>query len=161
MVKSVDGTLTDTERDQFIQGVEQLEGALPFGPVTLNPQEVARLTKAGPATATFVVDGLELAIRNPDLVPSSVDPAKLQEKLMLIRNLDVITSVVAQFQQKLANTNIVAKAEAYEHARTAYALMKRNKAVGMAEARNRLAQRFKKQGRRKSVTITEPQNTES
>lgn len=152
MVTQVNGTLTDSQREEAIQGIEQLELSLPFSKVTLSPQQIARLTKAGPKSATFVVDGLELAIRNPDLMPASVNAVQLQEKLTLLRNLDVLTAVVAQFQQKLANTSTVAKSEAYDHARTAYFLLKRKNADGLVEGRDRLAQRFAKQGRRKVDT---------
>ena len=150
MVTTIQGTLTDSQREEAIQGIEQLELSLPFSKVTLSPQQIARLTKAGPKSATFVIDGLELAIRNTDLMPASVNAIQLQEKLTLIRNLDVVTAVVAQFQQKLVNTATVAKSDAYEHARNAYFLLKRKNADGLVEGRNRLAQRFAKQGRRKS-----------
>ncbi len=152
MVTKVNGTLTDSQREEAIQGIEQVESSLPFSKVTLSPLEIARLTKAGPKTATFVMDGLELAIRNPDLMPASVNVIELQDQLTLIRNLDVLTAVVAQFQQKLVNTSMVAKSQAYEHARTAYFLLKRKNAEGLIEGRNRLAQRFAKQGRRKAGT---------
>jgi hypothetical protein len=47
---------------------------------------------------------------------------------------------------------MVAKSEAYDHARTAYFLLKRKNADGLVEGRDRLAQRFAKQGRRKADT---------
>ncbi len=150
MVAKIEGTLSDPQREEAIQGISTLESSLPFSKVTLNTKQIARLTKAGPKSATFVTDGLELAIRNPDLMPASVSATELQEKLTLIRNLDALTGVVAQFQQKLANTSMVAKSDAYEHARTAYFLLKRKKAAGLTEGRARLAQRFAKQGRRKT-----------
>jgi phosphotransacetylase len=152
MVTKVNGTLTDSQREEAIQGIEEVESSLPFSKVTLSPLDIARLTKAGPKTATFVIDGLELAIRNPDLMPASVNVIELQDQLTLIRNLDVLTAVVAQFQQKLVNTSMVAKSQAYNHARTAYFLLKRKNADGLIEGRNRLAQRFAKQGRRKAET---------
>lgn len=152
MFQKVEGSLNDTERDRILEGVDTLEASLPFGALVLNPQEVARFAKAGPASATFVIDGLELASRNADLLPASVTPEQLQERLELIRNLDVVVSKVAQFQEKLVNTTTVAKAEAYELARTSYALLKRKKAAGMRDGRDRLAQRFVKQGRRKTKT---------
>ncbi len=152
MLNKIEGTLNDTERDRILEGVDTLEASLPFGTMALNPQEVTRIAKAGPATASFVTDGLELASRNADLLPASVTPQQLQERLALIRNLDVVVSKVAQFQERLVNTSTVAKAEAYELARTSYALLKRKKAAGMRDGRDRLAQRFVKQGRRKSNT---------
>jgi hypothetical protein len=149
---SINGSLTDNERDSLIQAVVQLESNLPFGTVDLSPQEVVRLAKAGPASATFVTDGLELASRNPDLVPASVTPGQVRNQLTLIRNLDAVTAAVAKFQEKLANSTMVAKANAYELARIVYLLIKQKKAAGLRDGRDRLAQRFKKQGRRRPNT---------
>jgi len=157
MVKSITGTLSDTERDAFISGVVGLESALSIRLAALSPSEVTRLPKAGPASASFVVDGLELASRNPELLTANVTVQEVQEKLQLIRNLDVLDSVVGQLKEKLAHSTILAKAEAYEIARTAYVLLKRAKAAGLTESRDKLAKRFKRQGKR-SVEETPTQS---
>jgi hypothetical protein len=145
------GTLSDTERDAFLTGVLELEAALPFGLAALSPLEVNRLAKAGPASASFVVDGLELARRNPELLTANVTAQEVKEKLRLIRNLDVLDSALGQLKEKLTHTTMVAKAEAYDIARTAYALLKRKKAAGLVEGRDKLAQRFKRHGKRKAA----------
>jgi hypothetical protein len=142
------GTLPDTGRDAFLTGVIELEAALPIKLAALSPSEVNRLAKAGPASASFVAEGLELASRNPELLTADVTPQEVQEKLRLIRNLDVLDSALGQLKEKLAHTTMLAKAEAYDIARTAYALLKRKKAAGLVESRDKLAQRFKRQGRR-------------
>lgn len=159
MVKTINGTLSDTERDAFVTGVLGLETALPFGLAALSPSEVIRLAKAGPATASFVVDGLELASRNPELLTANVTAQEVKDMLQLIRNLDVLDGVVGQLKEKLAHTAIIAKAEAYEIARTAYMLLKRGKAAGLTEGRDKLAQRFKRQGKRSGEEDTpQPQS---
>ena len=160
METSINGSLTDTERDSLLQAVASLESNLSFTTVDLSPQEVNRIAKAGPASATFVVDGLELASRNPDLVPASITTQELQNRLALLRNLEVVTGVVAKFHEKLTDTALLAKAEAYEVARTVYALIKRKKAAGLRDGRDRLAQRFAKQGRRKSEPAIPAEPTE-
>jgi hypothetical protein len=157
MVTAINGTLSDTERDAFVSGVLGLESALPFGLAALSPSEVNRLAKAGPASASFVTDGLELASRNPELLTANVTPQEVKEKLQLIRNLDVLDAATGQLKEKLAHTAIVAKAEAYDIARTAYALLKRKKAAGLVEGRDKLAQRFKRHGNRKTKG-DKPQN---
>jgi len=158
MATTISGTLSDTERDAFVSGVNGLATALPIGLTALSPSEVTRLAKAGPATASFVTDGLELASRNPELLTADITAQQVQEKLQLIRNLDVLDSVVGQLKERLAQTAVVAKAEAYEIARTAYVLMKRKNAAGLVEGRDKLAQRFKRQGARKPQE--EPQPTQ-
>jgi hypothetical protein len=83
----------------------------------------------------------------------------LQNRLALLRNLEVVTGVVAKFHEKLTDTALLAKAEAYEVARTVYALIKRKKAAGLRDGRDRLAQRFAKQGRRKADPVVPAEPT--
>lgn len=152
MVTTITGTLSDTERDAFVEGVSRLEATLSsIDLVTLSLSEVSRISKAGPASASFVTEGLELASRNLDLLTASIKPEEVKEKLQLIRNLDVVTAVLSGLQEKLAHTAMVAKSEAYEIARTAYLLSKRKKVSGIVESHNRLAKRFKNQGQRKTA----------
>lgn len=152
MVDTIKGTLSDTERDAFVEGVQQLEAALSsIDLVTLSLSEVSRLSKAGPASASFLAEGLELASRNPGLLTADVNPDEVKEKLQLVRNLDVVNSAWRALGEKLAHTAMLAKSEAYEIARTAYLLSKRKKKSGIVEGHNKLAQRFKSQGKRKDA----------
>jgi len=156
MVTTITGTLSDTERDAFVEGVNRLEATLSsIDLVTLSLSEVSRLSKAGPASASFVTDGLELASRNLDLLTANMKPDEVKEKLKLIRNLDVVTAVLSGLQEKLAHTAMVAKSEAYEIARTAYLLSKRKKVSGIVESHNNLARRFRGQGKRKEAKGTD------
>ena len=156
MVTAINGTLSDTERDAFVQGVSRLEATLSsIDLVTLSLSEVSRLSKAGPASASFVAEGLELASRNPDLLTANISPEEVTEKLRLVRNLDVVTAVLNGLLEKLAHTAMVAKSEAYEIARTAYLLSKRKKVSGIVESHNKLARRFRGQGKRKEAKGTE------
>lgn len=98
MVTTITGTLSDTERDAFVAGVNRLEAILSsIDLVTLSLSEVSRLSKAGPASASFVAEGLELASRNPDLLTANISPEEVTEKLRLVRNLDVVNSVLSAF----------------------------------------------------------------
>jgi|GEM_PF-1172262 len=152
MVTTISGTLPDTERDAFVEGVNQLEAALSsIDMVTLSLSEVRRLSKAGPASASFVAEGLELASRNPALLTADINPDEVKEKLQLVRNLDVVNSALSSLGEKLAHTAILAKSEAYEIARTAYLLSKRKKKSGIIESHNKLALRFRGQGKRKDA----------
>ena len=145
--------LSDTERDAFVAGVNRLEAILSsIDLVTLSLSEVSRLSKAGPSSTSFVAEGLALASRNPDLLTANIKPEEVKEKLQLIRNLDVVNSVLSAFGEKLAHT---AKSEANEIARTAYLLSKRKKVSGLVESHNKLARRLRGQGKRKESQGTE------
>lgn len=152
--------LTDAQREDVQSGIKQVEESLPFGLVSLTSIEIQRLAKAGPLTADFVMAGLELAIRNPELLTANRSVEELENQKEFIRNLDKINSMVNGLAERIDSTLKMAKADAYQTALTTYALAKRNKASGIVADYDRMALRFKKQGARKKNTQSEPQTLE-
>lgn len=153
-------TLTDAQREEVATGIKQVEKSLPFGLVSLTSIEIQRLAKAGPLSADFVMAGLELAIRNPELLTANRTVEELENQKEFIRNLDKVNGMVNGLAERLDSTLKVAKADAYQTALTTYALAKRKKASGIVADYDRMAQRFKKQGARKKNTKSEPQTLE-
>lgn len=153
-------TLTDAQREEVSTGIKQVEKSLPFGLVSLTSIEIQRLAKAGPLSADFVMAGLELAIRNPELLTANRTVEELENQKEFIRNLDKVNGMVNGLAERLDSTLKVAKADAYQTALTTYALAKRKKASGIVADYDRMAQRFKKQGARKKNTKSEPQTLE-
>jgi hypothetical protein len=149
-------TLTDAQREEVATGIKQVEKSLPFGLVSLTSIEIQRLAKAGPLSADFVMAGLELAIRNPELLTANRTVEELENQKEFIRNLDKVNGMVNGLAERLDSTLKVAKSDAYQTALTTYALAKRNKASGIVADYDRMAQRFKKQGARKKNTKSEP-----
>ena len=74
-------SLTDAQREEVQNGIKQVEESLPFGLASLTSIEIQRLAKAGPLSADFVMAGLELAIRNPELLTAnrSIDELENQK----------------------------------------------------------------------------------
>ncbi|MBU6181902.1 MAG: hypothetical protein KGR46_03715 [Verrucomicrobia bacterium] len=153
-------TLTDAQREEVATGIKQVEKSLPFGLVSLTSIEIQRLAKAGPLSADFVMAGLELAIRNPELLTANRTVVELENQKEFIRNLDKVNGMVNGLAERLDSTLKVAKSDAYQTALTTYALAKRKKASGIVADYDRMAQRFKKQGARKKNTKSEPQTLE-
>jgi ATP phosphoribosyltransferase regulatory subunit HisZ len=152
--------LTDAQREDVQSGIKQVEESMPFSLVSLTSIEVQRLAKAGPLSADFVMAGLELAIRNPELLTANRSVEELENQKEFIRNLDKVEGMLNSLAERVDSTLKVAKADAYQTALTTYALAKRNKASGIVADYDRMAQRFKKQGARKKNTKSEPQTLE-
>jgi len=152
--------LTDAQREDVQNGIKQVEESMPFSLVSLTSIEVQRLAKAGPLSADFVMAGLELAIRNPELLTANRSVEELENQKEFIRNLDKVEGMLNALAERVDSTLKVAKADAYQTALTTYALAKRNKASGIVADYDRMAQRFKKQGARKKNTKSEPQTLE-
>ena len=152
--------LTDAQREDIQNGIKQVEESLPFSLVSLTSIEIQRLAKAGPLSADFVMAGLELAIRNPELLTANRSVEELENQKEFIRNLDKVEGMLNALAERVDSTLKVAKADAYQTALTTYALAKRNKASGIVADYDRMAQRFKKQGARKKNTKSEPQTLE-
>jgi len=152
--------LTDAQREDVQSGIKQVEESMPFSLVSLTSIEVQRLAKAGPLSADFVMAGLELAIRNPELLTANRSVEELENQKEFIRNLDKVEGMLNALAERVDSTLKVAKADAYQTALTTYALAKRNKASGIVADYDRMAQRFKKQGARKKNTKSEPQTLE-
>lgn len=152
--------LTDAQREEVTSGINQVEKSLPFGLVSLTSIEIQRLAKAGPLSADFVMAGLELAIRNPELLTANRTVEELENQMEFIRNLDKVNGMVNGLAERVDSTLKMAKSDAYQTALTTYALAKRNKASGIVADYDRMAQRFKKQGARKKTTKSEPQTLE-
>ena len=144
--------LTDAQREDVQSGIKQVEESMPFSLVSLTSIEVQRLAKAGPLSADFVMAGLELAIRNPELLTANRSVEELENQKEFIRNLDKVEGMLNALAERVDSTLKVAKADAYQTALTTYALAKRNKASGIVADYDRMAQRFKKQGARKKNT---------
>jgi hypothetical protein len=153
-------SLTDAQREEVQNGIKQVEESLPFGLASLTSIEIQRLAKAGPLTADFVMAGLELAIRNPELLTANRTVDELENQKQFIRNLDKVYGLVNGLAERIDTTLKVAKADAYQTALTTYALAKRNKASGIVADYERMAQRFKKQGARKKNAKSETQTLE-
>jgi len=152
--------LTDAQREDVQNGIKQVEESMPFSLVSLTSIEVQRLAKAGPLSADFVMAGLELAIRNPELLTANRSVEELENQKEFIRNLDKVEGMLNALAERVDSTLKVAKADAYQTALTTYALAQRNKASGIVADYDRMAQRFKKQGARKKNTKSEPQTLE-
>lgn len=123
--------------------------------VSLDARGRKRLAKMGNKSRAFVEDAIEAGIRNPGMLPRSLDPAAMRGALDLVDQLREIHGAVGQLHEKLGDTLTLLGSGLFEDARLIYKLTK-TKAVagGLNSAAEGMARRFAKQGRRSAVNVT-------
>jgi hypothetical protein len=141
--------LTQVQRESIDGNLNSINEALAFL-VSLTPQERKRLPKMGQRSRAFVEDAIEAGIRNPGLLPRSLEPVEMRNQLELTDQIRGIAASVAQLNERLTDTLTLLGSQLYEDARLVYQ-MTRTKAAkddGLKSATEALARRFSKQGRR-------------
>jgi hypothetical protein len=152
-------TLGDTEVVSVLGTLGQVEQQMPFL-IGLSRDERMKLPKLGPANQAFVSDALSTAEANPGVLPRSLDIAKLRERARTIQNLVQVKQALRQMLEKVEDTEVRMTTEVYGAARTVYAVLKTPGTVpGLKDRRQRLAQRFARKPRKRSVESTTEEKT--
>ena len=102
--------LTEAQRTAIDTSLASIGNELSFL-VSLDARERQALSKMGQKTRAFVEDAIELGIRNPGMLPRSLDPAEMRDQLDLVDQLREIQSSVQQLGERLADTLMVAGSE--------------------------------------------------
>lgn len=140
--------LTEAQRTAIDTSLASIGNELSFL-VSLDARERQALSKMGQKTRAFVEDAIELGIRNPGMLPRSLDPDEMRGRLDLVDQLREIQGAIQQLEDRIGDTLMLAGSELYEEARLIYQLTKtRAKAPGLDAAVQSLSQRFAGQGRR-------------
>lgn len=141
----------------LIGALGKLQQQMPYL-VGLSRGERRKLPKVGPLTRSFVADALATAQTNPGLLPRSIDITGLRSRADTLDRLGEVKRTLAQFLEKVDDTEVLLASEVYAAARTVYAVMKTPAAVpGLKERQDRLAVRFA----RKSKSRPEQNNAGS
>jgi hypothetical protein len=140
--------LTEAQRTAITSSLATIGNELSFL-VSLSARERRALSKMGQKTRAFVEDAIELGIRNPGMLPRSLDPDVMRGRLDLVDQLREIQGAFEQLTERLNDTLMQAGSELYDEARLIYQLTKtRAKSPGLGSAVQSLSQRFAGQGRR-------------
>jgi hypothetical protein len=140
--------LTEAQRTAIDTSLATIGNELSFL-VSLEARERQALSKMGQKTRAFVEDAIELGIRNPGMLPRSLDPDVMRGRLDLVDQLREIQGAIQQLEDRISDTLTLAGSELYDEARLIYQLTKTlAKAPGVDSAVQSLSQRFAGQGRR-------------
>ena len=140
----------------LIGALGKLQQQMPYL-VGLSRGERRKLPKVGPLTRSFVADALATAQTNPGLLPRSIDITGLRSRADTLDRLGEVKRTLAQFLEKVDDTEVLLASEVYAAARTVYAVMKTPAAVpGLKERQDRLAVRFARKSKSRPTEDTAP-----
>jgi hypothetical protein len=94
-------------------------------------------------------DAIKAGVNNPSMLPCSIEPESLQDKLTLFAQMRGVQCNLQQVTELVDNTVTTVGSELYEDARLIYSLTKTKvQADSLNTATAKLSKRFAGQGRR-------------
>lgn len=116
-------TVTPESEAEVIQHIKDAGGLLVFLQ-DLSPEERMRQAKMALSRQDFIDKTLIHAEQNPDILPQYTDFESLRKDLELIKCLERIHSQMKPFNEKMQDTIMLVRSEAYEVARAFYSAAK-------------------------------------
>ena len=136
---------TETE---IIQHIKDAAGPLDFLK-DLSPEERRRYAKMSVSKQDFVDKTLIHGEQHPDVFPQYTNLDSFRKSMMLIKCMERINAQVKPFSEKLQDTIMLARSEAYEVARVFYSSVKEAAKHGVPEMEHilkDLSYHFRKNG---------------
>ena len=115
--------LTKAQRESVSTALDSIRSSLSFL-VGLRPSDKQRLLKMGHKNRAFVEDAIKAGVNNPSMLPRSIEPESLQDKLTLFAQMRGVQSDLQQVTELVDNTVTIMGSELYEDARFIYSLTK-------------------------------------
>ena len=141
----VSGNLSADDRAAILQSIEAAQARLPFL-TDLDPEENRTLLRIGDKTEAFVRRALDVAERNPDMLPRSFDLEEMRADVDLYFQLQAIDWALTQFKELVSDTVGAVGEDAYRAALEVYSYAKLGSAEGVDELRELMRRRFQRSG---------------
>lgn len=155
----IHATLTDEQMTAISSSIETLRRNLPFL-VDISGEEIRRLAKAGDLSEAFLQKALTIAEQSPEILPRNFAIEEFRADMRLAKELDQIALALTPLLERIGNTSIVARSDAYGHALLVYECGKRNAEQGLAAVTRDLGQRFARKASPKKEETPEPAPTQ-
>jgi hypothetical protein len=122
--------------------------------LTLQPDEVKALFKAGNGFAPFVEKAYNAAVSHPNILPPVFDSAEFQKDFQLSKDLVAINDLVSELRESLGNTLLAVNSDALTEALEVYSAVKQNrdKVPGLNVVADEMAEFFKKTRKKAPTT---------
>jgi len=105
-------SITQKEIDEILAAIERINKLLP-NLITLTSEEKASLPKVSYSNIDFVNEVLDMAEKNPEQVPESIDIPEIRKDIELIESISKILQPLKQLEKKLEDSALLAGSEAY------------------------------------------------
>jgi|SRR3712207_2548959 len=143
----ISATLSQADRQAVLDAVNTIRAKLPFL-VDLSPEERKALPKMGDTGRGFVMQALEIAEQNPDILPRSFDVAEMRKAVELLDALLPIVTAFAQLNELLDDTYTAVSSEAYAGGLLVYQYVRAaGRGSALDGALDALGQRFARKSR--------------
>ncbi|MCU0551499.1 MAG: hypothetical protein MUC48_19320 [Leptolyngbya sp. Prado105] len=117
--------LSQADRDAIADAITTIQRHLPFL-IDLVAEDRISIPKLSPKSRAFVNTAFEMASHNPDFLPRSFDVEEMRKDLELFQDLNQILMRLAQLQNMIDDTCMLAGSEAYTAALTVYDYAKKS-----------------------------------
>jgi hypothetical protein len=151
----IHATLTAEQMTAISSSIETIRQNLPFL-VDISGEEIRRLAKAGDLSEAFLQKALTIAEQSPEILPRNFAIEEFRSDMALSASLGEISLALKQLLERIGNTSIVARSDAYGHALLVYECSKRNAEQGLAAVTRDLGQRFARKASPKKEEAAEP-----
>jgi hypothetical protein len=151
----ISAQLSQTDRDDIANALTTIKQRLPFL-VDLGADKRVALAKMTDKNRSFILRALEVATQNPDFLPRSFDIEEMRKDIQIFDDLNNLLLAMAQLQDMLEDTRIMAGSEAYTAALTVYQYAKTTGQAtnGMAPVVDAMRQHFRRTRKAKEVEVT-------
>jgi hypothetical protein len=146
----ISATLSDADQQAVLTAINTIREKLPFL-LDLSPEERKALPRLGDKSRGFVTQALEIASRNPDILPRSFDVEEMCKDVELLDAVLPVMLALAQLNELVEDTYIEVGSEAYAAALNVYQYTRAaGKGAALDGALDTLSRRFA----RKSGKVT-------
>jgi hypothetical protein len=145
----ISATLAEETQTEILQALAEIKGKLNFL-ITLQPEEIRTLIKAGNGFAPLIEKAFLVANEHPEILPPVVDIDEFKKDYALIRALTIITNQVDELADGLKNTLIAAKSDAMVGTLEIYTAVRqhRDKVPGLNVIADEMAEFFPRTGKK-------------
>jgi hypothetical protein len=105
-------SISQKEIDEILAAIERINKLLP-NLVTLSNEEKASLPKVSYSNIDFINEVLDMAEKNPEQVPKSINIPEIRKDIELIESITKILRPLRQLEKKLEDSALLAGSEAY------------------------------------------------
>jgi uncharacterized protein YfkK (UPF0435 family) len=141
----ISATIPAETKEDILQKLAEIRTKLDFL-LTLQPDEIQGLFKAGNAYAPFIEKAYNVVKAYPQIMAGVFDHEEFKKDYELVKDLTIITNYVLELADALSNTLMAANSDAMANSLEVYAAVKQNcdRVPGLNVVSEEMAGFFKK-----------------
>ncbi len=145
MQNLISASLSPETKDEITQKLAEIKSKLNFL-LTLQPDEIQGLMKAGNTYAPFVEQAYQVVNTHPEILPPVFELQEFKQDYHLLKDLNGISDQINQLSESITNTMFALRSDTMVEALEVYTAVKQNrdKVPGLNVVAEEMSQFFKK-----------------